>query len=482
MSRTGKAAALLALLAQALAGAQALQDKRAEIRVGVCRFLAEGRDAFIESLADTIPLRLRDGLAGEARRSLSPEEASAYREWARASVLYEEGGKLREQSLSYARSFLTEAEARKLASARASAQAQMRASRQTIEAAEKAAASSIGVAQRKPIVVVDDGKGGLLEAVSRRPVRAAAMADLDIIVGGRVSALEDYLVIELWAYHRFLDEVIVDWKTAAARDDIGAALAEALLTLRPALTGKAEARLAVIVDPAEAELYLDGTYAGRGSLAAEWIEAGTHQVRAEAPGHASVQEEISLSAGETRELRISLEKKDRGTFRVASLPEGAAVYLGAEYLGASPVDIDYPDRLVSGRLRAPGMQDALFVAGPDAPADVKIELIEAAAEGGSALDRARKAFYDANAKLMISLPLTILASGLFISDVSALSAAEAGYQTGTYSQEQYQSARKGLMLDMAASGPFLLVSAGFSTWFMGECLFRLARYLDAARE
>lgn len=89
--------------------------------------------------------------------------------------------------------------------------------------------------------------------------------------------------------------------------------------LRPELQGPApaprvregKAALRLVVEPPHAAVYLDGQFIGTGEELAQLVrglavEAGKHQVEVVAPGMTAVRQEVSLAAGEEREVRLRL--------------------------------------------------------------------------------------------------------------------------------------------------------------------------------
>jgi len=98
---------------------------------------------------------------------------------------------------------------------------------------------------------------------------------------------------------------------------------------------ESRAELSVRTTPPNVTVYLDDRNVGRTPLSG-FVGAGQHTLRLERDGFISTTRTITIDRGETRTLRDTLQTA-RGTVVVNTLPDSAAVQLGDQALGRTPV-------------------------------------------------------------------------------------------------------------------------------------------------
>jgi len=124
----------------------------------------------------------------------------------------------------------------------------------------------------------------------------------------------------------------------------GARLRDALSTAQPPVVAPAPrpAALTLVLDPPSAQLTIDGTApSARDPGGAFLVPAGTHTLRATAPGREPVESTIDVGAGERRRLGLTLPA-EQGRLEVRSEPTGAEIRLGDRVVGTTPATIDLP--------------------------------------------------------------------------------------------------------------------------------------------
>jgi len=477
-------AAALAFLAAAASAEEAAKilDPRPAARVGVAALKEKGLDDRQSVFAKTIPLRIRAELAAVLERTLDVDEVDAYRENARRAALFEAGKSLDAETDARDKVLFTEASERSKRKSVAEAQKKIEARMDDIAAKEALGLLLIDVKAKKPVELATKGDELLLPASSRFPAAASAVNDVDIMVTGTLTGLEDYMVLEIWCYHRFLRRELFSWKSAVAIDDTEETVAKIAEALAAVLSGAASGRLVVRARPDTADIYVDGVYRGRGSVEMARVSPGAHAVEARARGYVPAGAEIVVPAGGSGEREIALEENGLPPFTLSTAPDGAAVYLGAEYVGSSPAEIAAAEGLVSGRARMEGMEDALFAADGLSGETVSIELEAKPADGVTPLQKARDRFYSSNAYFLVSLPFTVVAVGAFISAIATWDEAAAGYEEGRYSAAEYETAREAMLETVIVAGPAAAACTGITAWFLGQSIVRLGKYLRAARK
>jgi hypothetical protein len=116
---------------------------------------------------------------------------------------------------------------------------------------------------------------------------------------------------------------------------------DAPLTLPVTLVPVGRAALEVIASPATASLHLDGAPVGAGTARFPALAAGPHELRVDAPGHATAERRFVLEPGDARTIRVALDPLPAAP-TARSATAGArrgwglsAVAVGSGLLGAS---------------------------------------------------------------------------------------------------------------------------------------------------
>jgi serine/threonine protein kinase len=100
------------------------------------------------------------------------------------------------------------------------------------------------------------------------------------------------------------------------------------------------ARVAIVVDPAEAEVSLDGKIITSTQLASLQLPVGRHNISISYPGYDPQQDQFTLVQGDNPPRRYSLKKKEEiapppevGGIRITSVPPGASLSLNGKTIG-----------------------------------------------------------------------------------------------------------------------------------------------------
>jgi hypothetical protein len=99
--------------------------------------------------------------------------------------------------------------------------------------------------------------------------------------------------------------------------------------------------LSVISIPSGAKLYIDEKLAGQTPLTLDSIEAGSHVIRAELDGYATVTRPVELQQGEKKVEELQLER-NVGTMEVLAKPDGVKVFVDGTEQGVVMLSQDNP--------------------------------------------------------------------------------------------------------------------------------------------
>ena len=129
-------------------------------------------------------------------------------------------------------------------------------------------------------------------------------------------------------------------------------------------------RLELAIEPAGAEVVVDGAPRGGAPLEPLVLPPGEHRVEVNHPGHVGLREVVTLASGQERTLRLTLTRKARLVLEIA--PSGAAVTIDGKGYGSAPVP---PVEL------APGEHRVVVTHGAAGSAERLVELAEGEERG-----------------------------------------------------------------------------------------------------
>ncbi len=240
----------------------------------------------------------------------------------------------------------------------------------------------------------------------------------------------------------------------AAMDDFSRRLGQAISALPLG-------SLRVQAEPPEALLVLDGVYAGRGSLGPLDKNPGGQELQAHAPGYESSISKIDIREGETASVQLNLRPLAQESLRVATRPEGAALYRGVLFIGNSPLTVPIR-RGIPIVLRGEddfgfNAQAAVF----DGGGELRMELLPRELPGSRPVETARRSFYGAYGRFWIALPVAFLVNGL----------------SKTYIDAANHSGKIAVYDDAYRSYYLSLGAWAVAGGFLAESIYRFARYL-----
>jgi hypothetical protein len=380
------------------------KDARERWIVGFAVLEGEGLASADAWLAWSIPLMLRDQLAGLGTHAIDGDGRTAI---ARAAIARERRALLTSiDGLRRARDAAGLGETRSATAASPTPGDALAEAMERLAWLDSLDPSAVDVPDVKPVAVKEGSEPGLLLAApfgSRG--EAAAREDVDLLVGGSVREASGYFLVDLWAWDAARESVVYTWRDAATRGELYGRLAEGGRGLAGVLLGRPWASLEVTVRPPGATVLVDGQPAGAGQSRFDDLEPGRHEIRVSAPGHREEVRNVELAAESTTVLEVALEALDLGAISVVSDPPGADALLDAVWQGRTPLDIPRPDERARLVVSLPEGLEAALTVGPSSPANLSISLANADMRLDERQKAARDRFYGSFGWLVLSLPV-----------------------------------------------------------------------------
>jgi hypothetical protein len=471
---------LLALVAPLYCQKKAIsiEDKRKTVKIGFSRLQESNLSQNQKTLADTIPLRLMDVLSAIDYRTISPDEAEAYRSAALLEKIMEVGLKLDEGIVKYDMKILTEKGDAETQTARKSLKGPIKASKKELEAYSTFDIKAVKVEAEKNVEWVKPSQSAKLFPYQLSgPQSFCAREDLDIVVSGSLSGSSGYAFLEIYAYHRYLGKRVFEWKTALAEDDSAAAIDEFSSLLAKALLGRETTSLLVKAAPQKAEIFVDGKYVGNAPYVSAFSLPGKHEIVVSSPGFADLAATVMLEEGKAFEKTFELKSLELGSLSLATEPAGAYIYLNAAKIGQTPLDLPVIEEPRSIRAKSDGFMDKVLVIPEGAKLPISSSLVTKEEGERNSFKKQRDRFYLSAGAFMVSLPVSVLCVGMFNQYYENLT----NVNSGNYTQEQQAAAGERMGAPFYAWQTSAFASCGVSAGLLGFCVYRFVLYLKSAQ-
>lgn len=181
--------------------------------------------------------------------------------------------------------------------------------------------------------------------------------------------IDAFLVLSISDFHgRFLFDADLftvytnsfSWQDSVifSHNDLDEAVNELTQRLLVALSGNTPAALTVRVQPEEALILVNSSFAGRGELVSREYSGGTIIIDVSAPDYERLTLETVITEGEKLNLSLSLTPVHYGFLDITSSVQGS-VYQGSLYAGETPLTLRIPYGSVEYiELETPGMSRA----------------------------------------------------------------------------------------------------------------------------
>jgi len=445
------------------------KDASTSWRVGICVFSSSGLSADNAYLAYSLPLLLKNELAGLTTHEYSDDQLGQAR---RALIATEAAAA--EKAMTAARKdrdTLLFAETPPGSSAWAAADKRISNSILRLAYLGALQPGLIDVKERKPVVIVEGSGAGKLLAVPQVPPPVfCAQQGLDLLIGGSVEEVQGYLLLDVWAFDPLSGANSFAARNAASRDELYASVPAFGREIARTILGRSWAQVAFLPVPPEASLYVDGSLAASGATPVLYLAPGPHEVRLTAPGYHAVTRTMDFAAEQETRISETLARVVGGTIAVASDPQGADLYVDSYWLGKTPLEVDRPPVRSRAVLSLKGFYDAPFSLEPTSPSAVSLQLQKDVGPRDLARTRARDEFYASLGMFALSLPIPAFAYGFSIDfllkgiDLPPGPAANQAVLTGNIFQGVYYVG--------------IAVSAALFTWMVT----RIVHYVRTANE
>ena len=168
------------------------------------------------------------------------------------------------------------------------------------------------------------------------------------------------------------------------------------------------------MNPASAELRVNGELHGSDSPVLYVYNEGTLHLEATASGYATRTVDVDLTLGDRKSLDIALEPLATGIVNLSTDPTGAAISLDSVPIGQSPISIKLDGGRGIATVSAKGHEPQNIVLPSSGRTELNISLLPSDSLGLSGrISAAKDRFYESLGWFVLSIPATTLTAGVF---------------------------------------------------------------------
>jgi hypothetical protein len=232
------------------------------------------------------------------------------------------------------------------------------------------------------------------------------------VTGEVEEVLGDVLSVRVVLYSEIAETVLFEKETMGTTNELETLVDQLIPDLVTPLLGGEWGTLELVVQPKDAGIFLDGKLVGIGTVRKPYLPVGSYQIEIQRPGYRFLSQEILLSSREQKRMDITLEAVSLESFRIVSLPPNAALYLGAERKGDTPLSVEGVATDSIGRIEKDEYKAFVFPL-KNQPQDLQVTLPKDLFPWKDRIERKREDFYRAFGWFVLSLPLPILLYGYY---------------------------------------------------------------------
>lgn len=390
------------------------EDEREVWRVEILGVHTDPGDRELVGVATGIPQLLQDALEAVETHQLSLAERRAIARRALETLLEEAllarnelQDELDELPFSGQGELARREEARRLRD-------ELQAAEERIALIRATEQGRIDVDLKKPVELV------LAEEPEYTPIydlaRRAEDEESDTLIYGELQRSGGYLFLTLYEYSYHLDRERELATTASLPEELFENLGQLELATQRAVAGRPVAPLSVQIsgyDPERAEVFINDTSRGFGSVEIPLLPVGRADLRIEHPATPTIERRVRISGEFANRLEVEIPDPETGYVAVVSEPPGAAIYIDSLWQGTTPYMIRRPPEERQVRLSLREYYDSQFTIGPRTPDLINRELLPESMEWETDVEQKRDRFYRSFTWFVLSLPAPILLNGIY---------------------------------------------------------------------
>lgn len=241
------------------------------------------------------------------------------------------------------------------------------------------------------------------------------ITDVDFLVAGSMEEIEGILIFKIGIYSFIENKYVFSYQGAYLPEDSDNFYFESHKQLTEVLLGRPWGTLKIETN-VPATIQVDGESLGYRYLELPFLELGFHKVTVFSPGFSVYNEDILIDGKEESFVKIELLQNEWIDLQVNSVPSGADIFVGSQWVGTTPWSGEVPTEFNRIILRKEGFRDVNRVVFPE-PADDS-QVIDAVLSTinfnlNGYITHERDDFYDSLGLFFVGLPMPFILRGIY---------------------------------------------------------------------
>jgi hypothetical protein len=311
------------------------------------------------------------------------------------------------------------------------------------------------------------------------PAVVASLYDLDFLISGVIKEIDEYFLLEVSGFSLEDTSSIQLYSKAGSADDMENMAIEAADEIRSIILGRPWSKLKVTTNQPDSLIYSNGILIGIGTAEVNTIEPGIVFLEAIGEDNSYWSEEVTLSAlGETV-IDGTLSASDTKFMTLSSEPAGADVYIGARWVGETPLNVPrYSDKDIWVSIKKEGYHNKSFVVSSESPEDLFYQLEVEEMSRMESFDLKKKDFYRSLGRFSLSLAAPVIMGGVYSNYAERYNGYATEYNSSS-DLDDYDMAQEMKDYYYISYGVFW-GTVGISSGLLVDVFVKLSRYIKAA--
>ncbi|MFW5694346.1 MAG: PEGA domain-containing protein [Alkalispirochaeta sp.] len=225
----------------------------------------------------------------------------------------------------------------------------------------------------------------------------------------------------------------------------------------------------------EGRVFVGERYVGVAPVEERYVPPGTYSVRTELPDGRESTQSVEISAGPPQSVEVIVREESPPPVTIRSVPTGARVYRGSQWVGFTPVEVSRPREDTNYTLVQDGYYDSRVTLGRESPSLVERTMISADGDWAAEVEASRDRFYRSFGVFALSVGVPILINGLY-QNYAGLVDEQGRVSSQLSASEQDRVLRRANTLYVG-----YYAGLGLSAGLFGNMMWRLVNYVQTAQ-
>jgi len=237
--------------------------------------------------------------------------------------------------------------------------------------------------------------------------------DLDLLLSGSVEKLDDLFLLNIQCYSKLSESPVLEFQKSGTEDELNNLLMESSDYFRTEILGRLWSTLNIKSTPDNAFIILDGETVGVGNFHSKTLNPGFMTLSVRSAGFKTYSSQVYLASGSDQSREIILEPGEAQSISIYSEPPDADVYLGALWVGKTPMEINKPAELELLKVTKENFMPFILPLDNLTSDNITIRLDSNLYEKKKRLNETKSAFYRSLGWFTLSLGIPLVLSGIY---------------------------------------------------------------------